>query len=85
VDPRLADAVLGDLNELFGPEAALSPWRAYIGYWCRTAGAIWHLSRRRHPRSVRVAQGDRTMVKMWKDFIHGLRLFVIDGQRRTIV
>ena len=72
---HLADAVLGDLEELFAAEAARSPWRARLrllapGRRRRLASAR---HRRRPPVRVR---GDSPMHTVWKDVVHGLRLFV---------
>lgn len=53
----LADAVIGDLDEIFAAEARHSPRRASYRYWRRTAAALWHL-RRRGRASARQLTGD---------------------------
>lgn len=75
VDARLAEAVLGDLEEMFADERAREgPRRARFRYWRRALGAAWQL-RRRHP--IRPAfRGDSLMSTLGKDLVHGLRLFV---------
>lgn len=73
---RLADAVLGDLAEIFDIEARRSPRRAQFNYWCRAAGALWHLRRVRASRDVSPAHGDGFMMHALRDFVRGSRLFV---------
>ncbi len=73
VDPRLGDAVLGDLEEPFAAEAAHDPRRARRRYWRRAIGAACQL---RPPRRVPIPRGDSVMSTLGKDLVHGLRLFV---------
>jgi putative ABC transport system permease protein len=75
LDPQLADAVIGDLDEIFAVEARRSPRRAWYRYWRRSAGALWHL---RHGGSAAASQrsGDGFMTTTLGDFARGSRLFV---------
>jgi len=72
-DP-LADAVLGDLEELFADDARAGVDDARRRYWRRALGAVWHLRGRRPPAPA--VRGDSLMYTLWKDLTHGLRLFV---------
>ncbi len=71
----LADAVIGDLDEIFAAEARHSPRRASYRYWRRTAAALW-LLRRGGRASARQRTGDGLMTTMLRDFVRGSRLFV---------
>jgi len=74
VPAPLADAVLGDLEELFADEARAGVNGVRGRYWRRALGAVWHLHRRRQVRPV--IRGDSLMSTLWKDLAHGLRLFI---------
>lgn len=74
LDASLADAVVGDLDEIFAAEAYRSERRARVRYWRRTAGALWHLRSRRRPLPPTPA-GDSTMSTILRDFVRGSRLF----------
>lgn len=74
--PHLADAVLGDLAELFAREAGAGRRRAAVAYWRRAIDALWRLGGRR-PRPVAGApEGDPPMSVAFRDFRQGLRLFL---------
>jgi putative ABC transport system permease protein len=73
--PHLADAVLGDLAELFQHEAADAPRRARLTYWRRAAESAWHLGGRQRPRHAATSAGDPIMTIALRDLWHGLRLF----------
>jgi putative ABC transport system permease protein len=75
LDPQLADAVIGDLDEIFAIEATRSPRYAWYRYWRRTAGALWHL-RRAEPSTASRGAGDGLMTTTARDFLRGSRLFV---------
>lgn len=72
--PHLADAIIGDLDELFLAEAATAPRRARLAYWRRAVESAWHLGGRRRRRRAD-AEGDSTMTIALRDLWHGLRLF----------
>jgi putative ABC transport system permease protein len=74
VASHLAESVLGDLEELFAVEALRSRRAARLAYWRRAASAVWHLRGRRPVAPV--PRGDSPMRSIWKDVVHGLRLFV---------
>ncbi len=74
VASHLADAVLGDLEELFAEESLHSPRRARLAYWRRAVAAAWHL--RGNAQRPPARRGDSPMHTWWKDVVHGLRLFV---------
>lgn len=74
--PHLADAVLGDLDELFVAESVGGRRRAAFAYWRRALDASWRLGGRR-PRPAPIAtEGDPLMRIAMRDFRQGLRLFV---------
>jgi putative ABC transport system permease protein len=75
LDARLADAVLGDLAEIFRFEARHAPAHAYANYWRRAAGVLWHLRRPRQARRVSTPTGDGFMAQALRDFTRGFRLF----------
>lgn len=75
LDPSLADAVVGDLDEIFATEFGHSPRRARYRYWRRTVGALWHL-RRTATSQRRHDAGDGLMTTTLRDFVRGSRLFV---------
>jgi putative ABC transport system permease protein len=75
VAPRLVDAIIGDLDELFAVESLTRPWRARAAYWQRTLGALWHVSAWRQPPSDPHLPGDPVMLTFFKDVVLGLRLF----------
>jgi putative ABC transport system permease protein len=74
VAPHLVEALVGDLEELFALEAALSPRRARLAYWRRALDGVWRL-RRRGRLGRPDLQGDSVMATFWRDLVHGLRLF----------
>ncbi len=74
VATHLAEAVLGDLEELFAVDARASLRLARVAYWRRAIAAAWHL--RGRPARATVSRGDSPMLTLWKDLVHGLRLFV---------
>jgi len=76
VAPRLVDALIGDLDELFALESRTHPWRAKAAYWQRTLGALWHLSASRMPAPAPHLTGDPAMFTFFRDVVLGLRLFV---------
>jgi putative ABC transport system permease protein len=75
LDARLADAVLGDLAEIFCMEARHSVRRARIRYWRRATGALWHLRRTRSTRRASPVPGDPPMSHALRDFVRAFRLF----------
>lgn len=75
VAPHLVDAFAGDLYELFALEAAASPTRAQLAYWCRALEGTWRL-RRRGSQGLGAGGGDSLMTTLWRDLVHGARLFV---------
>jgi putative ABC transport system permease protein len=75
LDHALADAVIGDLDEIFADEFRQGPWTAHYRYWRRTAGALWHL-RGAPTRDRRRHAGDGIMTTTLRDFARGSRLFV---------
>ena len=79
IDPRLRDAIVGDLDELFALECANKPLRAWMRYWARAAGVLVHLGIHRPARPQLLEpppKGDGVMVTFWTDMRHGARLFV---------
>ena len=79
INPKLRDAVVGDLDELFAVEHADEPVRAWMRYWVRAAGVLVHLGVHRRPRARLLEQapkGDSVMTTFWTDIRHGARLFV---------
>ena len=72
---HLAEAVLGDLEELFAVEAALAAAGARLAYWRRAAAAAWQL-RGRAPPAARPSRGDSADAHALERRRHGLRLFV---------
>lgn len=74
LDPRFADALIGDLDEIFAAAAPAAPLRAGRHYWARALGALWHLSRWR--TAAPSSRGDSAMRTMLKDMRQGARLFV---------
>lgn len=75
LDPGIADAVIGDLDEIFAAESRQLPWRAHYRYWRRTAGALWYLRQAPASRQGR-GEGDGIMTTTLRDFARGSRLFV---------
>lgn len=43
VDPRLRDAVVGDLAEIFACEQTAHPIRARVAYWTRAIDVVMRL------------------------------------------
>jgi putative ABC transport system permease protein len=79
IDPRLRDAVIGDLDELFAVERADKPLRAWMRYWARAVGVLVRLGVHHRPRAQLLEQlpkGDGVMTTVWTDIRHGARLFV---------
>jgi putative ABC transport system permease protein len=77
VDPRLRDAVVGDLAEIFASEKGAHPIRARLGYWKRAIGLVLRLGPPWSPRRVGPKpQGDGVMSLIGQDVLHGARLFV---------
>jgi hypothetical protein len=79
IDPRLRDALVGDLDELFALERANEPLRAWMRYWARAAGVLVRLGV--HPAArpqllEPLPKGDGVMATFWTDLRHGARLFV---------
>lgn len=75
--PHLADAVLGDLDELFAIDLARGRRHAVLGYWRRAIDACWRLGRRRpRPPAHAALTGDSVMSVAFRDFRQGLRLFI---------
>ncbi len=70
VATHLAEAVLGDLEELFAVDARASLRLARVAYWRRAIAAAWHL-RGRRPAPPPVARGDSVMHTLWKDVTTG--------------
>jgi putative ABC transport system permease protein len=79
IDPRLRDAVVGDLDELFALERANEPFRAGMRYWVRAAGVLIRLGVHPPARPKLLEpppKGDGVMATFWTDMRHGARLFV---------
>jgi putative ABC transport system permease protein len=79
IDPRLRDAVVGDLDELFALERANEPIRAWIRYWTRAAGVLVRIGIHPPARPNLLEprpKGDGVMATFWTDLRHGARLFV---------
>jgi hypothetical protein len=74
LEPRLSDAVIGDLDEIFAIETRDFPRRARYRYWRRAAGALWRL-RPGPPAAGRHAAGDGLMTTTLRDLVRGSRLF----------
>jgi hypothetical protein len=75
LEPRLADALIGDLDEIFAAEVGRAPLSARLNYCRRAAGALWHLRHRRAGRTIADSPGDGFMSTLLRDFARGLRLF----------
>lgn len=78
VHPRLRDAIIGDLDELFADECVRRPVRAWLHYWVRTADVLAQLGihrARRAPLLEPLPKGDGVMTSVWTDLRHGVRLF----------
>jgi len=79
IDPRLRDAVIGDLDELFAVEHADGALRAWTRYWVRAAGVLVRLGVHPPARPKLLEQppkGDGMIATFWTDIRHGVRLFV---------
>ena len=76
VDPRLRDAVVGDLAEIFASEQSAHPIRARLEYWKRAIGLVLRLGSPWPRRAGPKPQGDGVMSVIGKDVLHGARLFV---------
>ena len=79
IDPRLRDAVIGDLDELFAVEHADGPLRAWMYYWVRAAGVLVRLGVHPPARPKLLEEpprGDSMTATFWTDLRHGARLFV---------
>ena len=77
VDPRLRDAIVGDLSEIFASETTAHPIRARLRYWKRAIGVVLRLGPPWSPRRVGPEpQGDGVMRLIGQDLLHGARLFV---------
>lgn len=74
--PKLRDAVVGDLDELYASEAAEHRRRAVWRYWMRAAGVVVRFGLHRERGSRRESPtGDSIMHAMWQDVVHSLRVF----------
>ncbi len=77
VDPRLRDAVVGDLAEIYASEKRAHPIRARLGYWKRAIGLVLRLGPPWSPQRVGPKpKGDGVMSLIGQDVLHGARLFV---------
>src|SRR5262249_36325055 len=80
VDPRLREAVIGDLEEIFASEHRANPMLARIVYWRRAIGLALRLRPTRSRRAVRhrlqQRRRDAVITMILKDMRHGARLFV---------
>ena len=80
IDPRLSEAIVGDLEEIFACERAAHPIRAWLNYWNRAIGLAWRLGSRRSrtpPRRIQPPlRGDGVLTMIAKDVRHGARLFI---------
>jgi putative ABC transport system permease protein len=77
VDPRLRDAVVGDLAEIFASEKSAHPIRARLRYWKRAIGLVLRLGPSWSPRRVGPKpKGDGVMSLIGQGVLHGARLFV---------
>lgn len=79
IDPRLREAVIGDLDEIFQAESTRQPRRASLRYWTRALSLLAHLG----PHATRASAhrqptppGDSIMTTLLRDLAHGVRLFV---------
>ncbi len=78
IDPRLRDAVAGDLEEIFASEQAAHPVRARVAYWTRAIGLVLRLGphARRTARRAPRGRGDGGMAMVSADLRYGARLFI---------
>lgn len=80
VDPRLREAIAGDLEEIFASEHAAHPILARVAYWKRAIGLVLRLGPgRSHRAAQRISsqpRGDGMITMIAKDVRQGARLFI---------
>ena len=80
IDPRLREAIAGDLEEIFASEHLAHPVLARVAYWRRAIGLVIRPGPARSRRAARCTPlqqpRDAVTTMIVKDMRHGARLFI---------